>query len=73
MSGERKRGRPTHEVETVEFKVTTTRVVLEDLKRLVASGYFGKSYNEAAEQFVRERLREMLGDDEWRQILRPSS
>lgn len=67
----RKLGRPPHEIETVEFKIATTKVVLEDLKRLVKTGYFGKSYNEAAEHLVRERLRQLLGEEEFSKVLRP--
>lgn len=66
-----KTGRPPHEIETVEFKIATTKVVLQDLKRLVQTGYFGKSHNEAAEQLVRERLRQLLGDEEFVRVLRP--
>lgn len=69
--GEGRQGRPPHEIETVEFKISTTKIVREDLKRLVQTGYFGKTHNEAAEQLVRDRLRELLGEEEFRQVLRP--
>lgn len=64
-------GRPPHDVETVEFKISTTKRIQDDLRRLVQAGYFGKSYNEAAERLISERLRQLLGDDEFRRILRP--
>jgi len=71
MAEKKTGGRPPHEVETVEFKISTPKVIQEDLKRLVQSGYFGKSYNEAAEQLIRERLRQLLGESEFQAILRP--
>lgn len=71
MADSRKTGRPPHEVETVEFKITTTRIVVEDLKRLAQGGYYGRSHNETAEQLVRERLRQLLGEKEFRRVLRP--
>jgi hypothetical protein len=66
------RGRPKHQIETAELKLTTTKVVLDGLKRLVASGYFGKSPNEAAEQIIRQKLVEMLGDQEVSRLLKSS-
>ena len=67
----KRQGRPPREVETVEFKISTTKVIQDDLRRLVQAGYFGKSYNEAAERLITERLRQLLGEEEFRRILRP--
>ncbi|HEV3076866.1 MAG TPA: hypothetical protein VHB47_20765 [Thermoanaerobaculia bacterium] len=73
MAGESRQsrqGRPPHEIETAEFKITTTKVVLEDLKKLVGTGYFGKSYNEAAEQLLRAQLHELRGSAAFGRLLR---
>lgn len=63
------RGRPPHEIETAEFQISTTKIVVEQLKRLVQTGFFGKTHNEAAEQLVRQALMRMKGSEEFSSIL----
>lgn len=48
--------RASNPIESVIVKVSTTQAVCDDLDRLVATGYFGKTRAEAAEQLLREEL-----------------
>jgi len=50
-------GRRKNDIPTVKIEISTTEVVVTDLKHLVSTGYFGKNAAEAAEQVLRERLR----------------
>jgi hypothetical protein len=44
---------------TKRVTISTTPQVLEDLRRLVDTGYYGKTPAEVAERLVQERLREL--------------
>ncbi|HEV2852415.1 MAG TPA: hypothetical protein VHC97_06395 [Thermoanaerobaculia bacterium] len=41
------------------MKIATTKPVMTHLQRLVSTGLFGKSPAEAAEQLIRERIRDI--------------
>lgn len=71
MAGKGQRGRKTRVIETETLSVTTTKLVYEDITRLLSGGYYGTCQNEAIEQLARERLRELLGNEETRKLLRP--
>jgi hypothetical protein len=51
--------RPPNQIETVTMKIATTKPVMTHLQRLVSTGLFGKSPAEAAEQLIRERIRDI--------------
>lgn len=44
----------------VAITITTTHQVRDDLTRLVETGFYGTSMEQAAEELMRERLRQVL-------------
>lgn len=56
--------RKANAVATETLKLSTTPQTLAALDELVATGLFGKTRTEAAEQLLRERLRELV-NQEW--------
>lgn len=50
--------RQKNPIATVPLTLSTTEKVLDDLRRLVETGYFGKTDAEAAERVLGERLRQ---------------
>jgi hypothetical protein len=52
--------RAKNTVETEPIKLSTTPEVCAQLDKLIATGLFGKNRSEAAEQLLREKLRELL-------------
>ena len=52
--------RAQNPVDTEALKISTTPEVRAELDRLVATGLFGKNRSEAAEQLLRERLRQLM-------------
>lgn len=58
------RGRRKNDIPSVKFEITTTEAVLEQLRRVVQTGFYGKNTAEAAEQIMRQSLYQKLGGDE---------
>ena len=56
--------RTKNTVECVRFQITTTPRVLQDLKALAATEYYGKNENEAAEEILRTHLRQLVSSGE---------
>jgi hypothetical protein len=50
--------RQKNPIPTKPLTLSTTEKVLDDLRRLVETGYFGKTDAEAAERVLGERLRQ---------------
>lgn len=48
----------------VSIELRTTNQVVDALDKLVETGYFGRTRAEAAEQLLREKLRELIRDKE---------
>ncbi len=53
-------GRQKNVIPTEKLTLSTTAPVIDHLKRLVATGYFGKNEAQAAEQILREGLRVLM-------------
>jgi hypothetical protein len=52
--------RAKNPVPTVQLRVRTSKAVVDGLGALVATGYFGKSPADAAEEILRLRVFELL-------------
>ena len=64
MAKDSGKGNRENKIPTKELKLRTTPHVLAYLDRLVSKGVYGKSPREAAEQLLRERLRQIFGEKE---------
>jgi hypothetical protein len=60
----KEKGNRGNTISTKELKLRTTPHALAYLDRLVSTGMYGKSPREAAEQLLRERLRQIFGEQE---------
>lgn len=52
--------RPKNAVPTVQLKLRTSKAVTDGLSALVATGFFGKTPSDAAEEILRLRVFELL-------------
>jgi hypothetical protein len=60
--------RRKNEIETTNLTLSTTPPIIEYLKLLVATGFWGKSTAEAAERLVGRSIQELIRDGSLQRI-----
>jgi hypothetical protein len=56
-------GRTRNDVNTVQLTISTTPYVVEELKKLVRTGHYGKNAAEAAERLIAIELQKLFGEE----------